>query len=83
MDSYVSFKQKRGVDDTEKLPFYPYRDDGTLLYEKLDEFADAYVDAYVDILLLASYYRAGSLGTNIIIMNVFGAQQEINFYILS
>ena len=40
-----SFKQKRGVDDREKLPFYPYRDDGLLLYAKLDDFVDAYVDA--------------------------------------
>lgn len=42
---FESFKQKRGVDDPEKLPFYPYRDDGLLLYAKLDEFVDDYVDA--------------------------------------
>ena len=35
------------MDDTEKLPYYPYRDDGTLLYGKLDEFVDAYIDVYV------------------------------------
>ncbi|XP_015768676.1 PREDICTED: allene oxide synthase-lipoxygenase protein-like [Acropora digitifera] len=40
--------KKRGVDDTDKLTYYPYRDDGILLYEKLDEFADAYIDAYYD-----------------------------------
>jgi len=40
--------KKRGVDDTEKLPYYPYRDDGTLLYGKLDEFVDAYIDVYYE-----------------------------------
>ncbi|XP_020619515.1 arachidonate 5-lipoxygenase-like [Orbicella faveolata] len=43
-----TFKQKRGVDDTEKLPYYPYRDDGKLLYHKLNEFADAFIDAYYE-----------------------------------
>ena len=33
------------------LPYYPYRDDGSLLYAKLDEFVDAYIDAYVTQLL--------------------------------
>ena len=47
-----AFKQKRGVDDKEKLPYYPYRDDGKLLYQKLGEFADAYIDAYVNNQLL-------------------------------
>lgn len=42
-----ALKQKRGVDDTEKLPYYPYRDDGKLLYQTLNEFADAFIDAYV------------------------------------
>lgn len=50
-----TFKQKRGVGDTEKLPYYPYRDDGKLLYQKLDEFADAFIDAYVTQQLLASF----------------------------
>jgi len=40
--------KKRGVDDTEKLPYYPYRDDGKLLYHKLNEFADAFIDAYYE-----------------------------------
>ncbi|CAH3021606.1 unnamed protein product, partial [Porites evermanni] len=40
--------KKRGVDDPEKLPFYPYRDDGLLLYAQLDDFVDAYVDAYYE-----------------------------------
>lgn len=40
--------KRRGVDDKDKLPYYPYRDDGLLLYEKLDEFVDAYIDAYYD-----------------------------------
>ena len=42
-----ALKQKRGVDDTEKLPYYPYRDDGKLLYQTLNEFADSFIDAYV------------------------------------
>ena len=50
-----TFKQKRGVDDTEKLPYYPYRDDGKLLYHKLNEFADAFIDAYVTQQLLTSF----------------------------
>ena len=48
-----AFKQKRGVDDKEKLPYYPYRDDGKLLYQKLKEFADAFIDAYVNSLLIS------------------------------
>ena len=50
-----ALKQKRGVDDTEKLPYYPYRDDGKLLYQKLNEFADAFIDAYVTQQLLTSF----------------------------
>lgn len=46
-DMNFALKQKRGVDDTEKLPYYPYRDDGKLLYQTLNEFADAFIDAYV------------------------------------
>lgn len=47
-----TFKQKRGVDDKDKLPYYPYRDDGKLLYQKLKEFAGAFIDAYVSLPLL-------------------------------
>lgn len=50
-----ALKQKRGVDDTEKLPYYPYRDDGKLLYQKLNEFADAFIDAYVTQQLLINF----------------------------
>ena len=42
------------MDDKDKLPYYPYRDDGLLLYEKLDEFVDAYIDAYGILHLFSS-----------------------------
>lgn len=52
-----ALKQKRGVDDTEKLPYYPYRDDGKLLYQTLNEFADSFIDAYVTLWINFIYMR--------------------------
>lgn len=35
--------QKRGVDDQEKLPYFPYRDDGYLIWKQLQSYVQEYV----------------------------------------
>ena len=37
---------RRGVDDTDALPVYPWRDDQLLLWDAIDTWVHAYVDAY-------------------------------------
>lgn len=39
--------QRRGVDDLKKLPYFPYRDDGTVIWNVIQEFAKDYVNMYV------------------------------------
>ena len=36
----------RGVSDTGKLPYYPYRDDGLLIWNRLGEYIDEYLGLY-------------------------------------
>lgn len=36
----------RGVSDTGRLPYYPYRDDGLLIWNRLGEYVDEYVSLY-------------------------------------
>ncbi|XP_059162537.1 allene oxide synthase-lipoxygenase protein-like [Physella acuta] len=38
--------RRRGVDDPEVLPNYPYRDDATLLYDAISEYVNSYIDLY-------------------------------------
>jgi arachidonate 15-lipoxygenase len=38
--------RKRGVDDSEKLPYYPYRDDGKLIWDCLGMYVKEYLDLY-------------------------------------
>lgn len=38
--------QRRGVNDTEALEYYPYRDDGLLLWGAIHKYVSAVVDAY-------------------------------------
>ncbi len=37
---------KRGVDDTAALPYYPYRDDGLLIWDLLGQYVQEYLDLY-------------------------------------
>ncbi|WP_392535044.1 lipoxygenase family protein [Nostoc sp. C117] len=38
--------KNRGVDDKEKLPHYPYRDDGLLLWNAIKKFVSNYLEIY-------------------------------------
>ena len=38
--------KNRGMDDTNRLPHYPYRDDGMLLWEAIKEFVADYLQLY-------------------------------------
>ncbi len=40
-----TWMKDRGLDDTDKLPYYPYRDDGLLLWNAIHEWCTGYVDA--------------------------------------
>jgi len=44
-DLLVNIKA-RGVDDREILPYYPYRDDGKVIYDIIDSFSKDLVDLY-------------------------------------
>ena len=39
---YVS--QKRGVDDRNSLPFFPYRDDGEVMYDAIGAMVKDYIN---------------------------------------
>ena len=36
----------RGVSDTGRLPYYPYRDDGLLIWNRLGQYVDEYIGLY-------------------------------------
>lgn len=38
--------KNRGVDDTSKLPIYPYRDDGLLIWEAIESWVKEYLSLY-------------------------------------
>lgn len=38
--------RKRGMDDTEALTYFPYRDDGKLIWDVLGDYCEAYVKHY-------------------------------------
>ncbi|KAL9986134.1 hypothetical protein ACROYT_G000222 [Oculina patagonica] len=38
--------KKRGLGDKEKLPYYPYRDDGELIHDSITNMVNEYVDKY-------------------------------------
>ena len=38
--------RKRGVDDPQKLPYYPYRDDGRLIWDCLGNYVKDYLAIY-------------------------------------
>lgn len=37
---------KRGVDNTDQLPYFPYRDDGMLIWNLLGQYVQEYIDLY-------------------------------------
>src|SRR5262249_1675157 len=45
MDFLQNLK-KRGVEDSAKLPYYPYRDDGILIWDCLGMYVKEYLDLY-------------------------------------
>ena len=40
----VSFFKNRGLDDKEKLPYFPYRDDGQLIHDTISNMVNEFVD---------------------------------------
>ena len=40
----VLFQQRRGLDDKELLPYFPYRDDGEQILEVIENMVKEYVD---------------------------------------
>ena len=38
------FQQRRGLDDKELLPYFPYRDDGEQILEVIENMVKEYVD---------------------------------------
>jgi arachidonate 15-lipoxygenase len=53
--------RKRGVDDPLRLPYYPYRDDGMLIWNRLGEYVAEYVGLYYrnDIDVINDYELQG------------------------
>lgn len=45
-DMFPRRLKDRGVDDTSKLPVYPYRDDGLLIWDAIHNWVKAYVGLY-------------------------------------
>ena len=39
-----SYYQARGIDDRKKLPYFPYRDDGELIYKAMEDLVKDYVN---------------------------------------
>ena len=37
--------QKRGLDDRNALPFFPYRDDGEVMYDAIGAMVEDYIHA--------------------------------------
>lgn len=44
--SFPNELKNRGMDDSNKLPHYPYRDDGKLLWDAIEKFVSNYVDIF-------------------------------------
>lgn len=38
--------EKRGVHELDKLPYFPYRDDGLLIWDEIGDFATEYINLY-------------------------------------
>jgi arachidonate 15-lipoxygenase len=43
---FVANIKKRGLNDSQKLPYYPYRDDGKLVWDCLGSYVKEYLDLY-------------------------------------
>lgn len=44
------FFENRGLDDKEKLPYFPYRDDGQLIHDTISNMVNEFVDQWVNFL---------------------------------
>ena len=42
--TYCDCFQARGIDDRKKLPYFPYRDDGELIYKATEDLVKDYVN---------------------------------------
>lgn len=40
----ILFSKKRGLGDRDKLPYFPYRDDGELILDAISNMVNEYVD---------------------------------------
>ena len=40
----ILFSKKRGLGDRDKLPYFPYRDDGQLILDAISNMVNEYVD---------------------------------------
>ena len=40
----LSVSQARGIDDRSKLPYFPYRDDGEVIYQAMEDLVNDYVN---------------------------------------
>ncbi|XP_047136503.1 polyunsaturated fatty acid 5-lipoxygenase isoform X1 [Hydra vulgaris] len=40
--------KKKGLDDSSKIPYYPYRDDGLLIWNEIKDFTTNYIDIFYD-----------------------------------
>lgn len=43
----LSVSQARGIDDRSKLPYFPYRDDGEVIYQAMEDLVNDYVNLWV------------------------------------
>ena len=43
------FYQARGIDDRNKLPYFPYRDDGEIIYKAIEDLIKDIVNLWVQI----------------------------------
>ena len=43
------FYQARGIDDRNKLPYFPYRDDGEIIYKAIEDLMKDIVNLWVQI----------------------------------
>ena len=43
----LSDSQARGIDDRSKLPYFPYRDDGEVIYQAMEDLVNDYVNLWV------------------------------------
>ena len=58
----LSINQKRGVDDKDLLPYFPYRDDGEKILEVIENIVKDYVDLWVWMVLEGDHQPGIEMG---------------------